>query len=58
LFWPSLQELREKYSDRYNLSMQNTNSQPCDINWLVFWALADKIQAEFAVFELIAGLRN
>jgi hypothetical protein len=36
-FWPSVQELREKYSDRFCLSMQTTrpSSQSCDINWLV-----------------------
>jgi hypothetical protein len=31
--------------------MQTTGSQSCEINWLVFWALADKIQAEFVAFE-------
>jgi hypothetical protein len=37
LFWPNFQSLREKYSDRYWLSMQTstTSSQSCDINWLV-----------------------
>jgi hypothetical protein len=29
------QPLRDKYSDRYWLSMQTTSSQSCDINWLV-----------------------
>jgi hypothetical protein len=37
-----LQELREKYSDRYCLSMQTTGSQSCDIDWL-FFALTDKM---------------
>jgi hypothetical protein len=36
LFWPGLQELREKYSDHYCLSMQTTSSQSYDMNWLVF----------------------
>jgi hypothetical protein len=34
LFKPNFQLLREKYSDRYWLSMQTSSSQSCDINWL------------------------
>jgi hypothetical protein len=52
------QELREKYSDRYCLSMQTSSSQSCDIN-CSFFALTDKIQAEFAMFGgSMADLKN
>jgi hypothetical protein len=53
---PRLQEPRETYSDHYCLSMQNTSSQSCDMTSL--FALADKIQFEFAVLESVAGRRN